>query len=727
MRDSAASSSVLENCLIGDDSGFCTNTVVGGLGPHHIPSGLDSDGVPDESLLFICSSSALDCISPAMPKDVFPSSCSDSDPIHMGSVHSEINHVDVPLIGQVRGQQGIEVTGSCSPSQLLGAASASSLGDTSEGVSVDPSSNTTCNSAVVNIPSVVVHDGIDYFRPCADRLCPSVHTLDGVPIQLNPCAFYLECFCHSSGPDENAEYIFKGVRDGFDIVDEDFDGSYRCSNYQSIMDSEFRQQMDSTIEEELSEGKVSLAREVPQCIHSLGAVRKSNGKLRPITDCSRPEGSSINNHMSSTCKEFTFTKLDYVAEVMTPGCWMAVLDLKSAYRTVHIAPGDRKFQGFVWNWQGENRCFEDNRLCFGIRCAPYIFSRLTEFILRCLGRRGYSGVFGYLDDFLVIGSTKEECELKLLALISVVRYLGFSIAWDKVVSPSTSLVYLGIEIDSEAMEFRLPDRKVDKLKHMVSEFSTRSHATKKELQCLAGHMSHASTVVRGGRTFSRRLLNLIKYIPDSVNSVSLPSWFIPDLCWWKSLVEVFNGSAKIIQSMPEAEGVASTDSSFSGFGGMWQDDWFIGSWENVAYTSSLVPDHHWKGPPDSFDKDMNINILEMWPILVAANRWGPSWRDRKVRVMTDNTQVLSMINTGRSSSVRCMFWIRELFWISFLFNFHLVASHIGTSCNVVPDYLSRCLSDRFIKVPSVSLTESLCCFQDWTNSTLPSINISLVG
>ena len=105
--------------------------------------------------------------------------------------------------------------------------------------------------------------------------------------------------------------------------------------------------MDSTISEELSSGKVSLVEDKPRCVHALGAIRKSNGKLRPITDCHRPEGLSFNNHMDTTCENFSFTKLDYVADFMTEGCWFAVLDLKAAYRTVNILPSQRDLQGFV--------------------------------------------------------------------------------------------------------------------------------------------------------------------------------------------------------------------------------------------------------------------------------------------------------------------------------------------------------------------------------------------
>ena len=183
-----------------------------------------------------------------------------------------------------------------------------------------------------------------------------------------------------------------------------------------------------------------------------------------------------------------------------------------------------------------------------------------------MSRRGYSGVFGYLDDFLLLGETREECETKLLELIRLLRYLGFAIAWEKVVSPTNVVTYLGIELDSIEMEFRLPHRKLVNLVELVSKFKDMSHASKKELQVLAGHLSHASTVVRGGRTFSRRLLNLIKYLPDSPSQVLLPTWFKRDLLWWYNLVGLFNGSAKVVKSLATIEGVPATDSSLSGFG-----------------------------------------------------------------------------------------------------------------------------------------------------------------
>ena len=282
------------------------------------------------------------------------------------------------------------------------------------------------------------------------------------------------------------------------------------------------------------------------------------------------------------------------------------------------------------------------------------------------------------------------------------------------------MTYLGIELDSIKMELRLPDKKVTKLKSMIEHYEIVEKATKRELQVLAGHLAHASTVVRGGRTFSRRLLNLVKYLPDSSRSIVLPTWFRPDLTWWKNLMGIFNGSSTIIRSQATLEGHISTDSSMTGFGGVWSGDWFLGTWDqDLCGRDQTVPNHHKEMPPNGDTSLMNINILELWPVLVAARRWGPYWSGHKVCFITDNTQVLHMINTGRSSSVACMQWIRELFWMSFIFNFHAVSRHIGTKDNVLPHYLSRCYDDRNIATVPSSLTSHLCCFQELPQSMRP--------
>ena len=74
-------------------------------------------------------------------------------------------------------------------------------------------------------------------------------------------------------------------------------------------------------------------------------------------------------------------------------------------------------------------------------------------VRRMMSRQGFIVVV-YLDDFLICEKTKNRCALAMRFLISLLRKLGFSINWKKVVDPSQVLVFLGIEIDTVKLELR---------------------------------------------------------------------------------------------------------------------------------------------------------------------------------------------------------------------------------------------------------------------------------
>ena len=553
-------------------------------------------------------------------------------------------------------------------------------------------------------------EGVEFDRPCG-RICTGNHLLDKCRLQLNPCVFFDECF-GSEVPDAAANYIFRGVSEGFCIVDSRFEGSYICHNYDSILQPDSKQKMDKIIRQEIATDKVSKVDFVPSCIHSLGAIRKDSGKIRPITDCKRPLGSSINNYMSEVCQDFSYISIDDVTSVMSPGCYFSVLDIQAAYRSVNVHPSHKCYQGFVWQLDGDSPNYMvDNCLCFGLRCAPFIYSQITDFVVRCMNNRLVTKVFGYLDDFIVVAEDEDSCKRDMSTLIDLLQSLGFLVAWDKVTVPSTTTKYLGIILDSIAMEVRLPEGKIEKLKSMVHKFQQVSSCTLKELQVLTGYLAHASTVVRGGRTFSRRLINFVKQIGSSTQVTRIPDWLYLDLEWWSKFCEVFNGAAKIISEVIYEGHTLETDSSMTGFGARWGCDWFLGVW-SVIPPPKEIPVDHWSPSPSEFVDSMDINTRELWPVVAAAQKWGPMWSGKVVRLLTDNTQVLAMIKTGRSSSCNCMFWIRELFWLSFVYNFQLLAGHVPSVDNIVPDFLSRFYDKRRVATIPPYLSWDLCCFRE---------------
>ena len=112
---------------------------------------------------------------------------------------------------------------------------------------------------------------------------------------------------------------------------------------------------------------------------------------------------------------------------------------------------------------------------------------------------------------------------------------------------------------------------------------------------------------------------------------------------------MFNGKAKLIDSLPVQIGIFQTDASLSGFGIYFDGDWLAGSWQTprVPQIPQWVDyDRNWTSfsiPEEICD---NINYLELYPVLIAARRWGAYWKNMHIVVYTDNTKVVSFINKG---------------------------------------------------------------------------------
>ncbi|OCT65687.1 hypothetical protein XELAEV_18041925mg, partial [Xenopus laevis] len=75
------------------------------------------------------------------------------------------------------------------------------------------------------------------------------------------------------------------------------------------------------------------------------------------------------------------------------------------------------------------------------------------------------------------------------------KKFGIPIAMDKTFKPSTTLQFLGIEIDSVKIEFRLPDAKLQKLRSLLSAALAAKKLTLKHIQSLVGHLNFATRII----------------------------------------------------------------------------------------------------------------------------------------------------------------------------------------------------------------------------------------
>ena len=144
-------------------------------------------------------------------------------------------------------------------------------------------------------------------------------------------------------------------------------------------------------------------------------------KIRLIHDCSRPHGQAVNDYITTN---------DDATTLLRPNYYMAKIDLRHAYRSVPIHPDNYKATGCKWQFLGDHSYtyFYDTRLPFGAKSSPEIFHRITQSVRRMMARRGFPNIIVYLDDFLVIGATREECQLAYVTLFQLLIDLGFTLS-----------------------------------------------------------------------------------------------------------------------------------------------------------------------------------------------------------------------------------------------------------------------------------------------------------
>ena len=550
---------------------------------------------------------------------------------------------------------------------------------------------------------------IDIFDDCLQGLCDCIYTIDDTIVQIKPCRVFAEGLCRGD-VDPDWEYVLRGVCFGFRVIDDTCDSNYNRGNYGSITKGEVGVTMMGRIQAEIDAHMLTVVEHPCRCIHSLGAVPKGDDDYRAIVDCSSPEGDCVNEHTAGCRANFSYNSVESVTEIMQRGDYLATVDISNAYRAINTHPMSREKQGLAWDFGSGLVYLRDNRLCMGLSSSPYVFSKISDFVVRCMVREGYRLCINYLDDFCVVARTESDCLSAQWALVRILRRLGFYVSYKKLVSAGQKIRFLGIEMDSVKMELRLPVDKLMKLQELLKSFLNRRKASKKELESLAGVLSHCCKVVHGGRTFSRRVYDLVASVKKGGHKVRLNEEFRLDLKWWLEFAGSFNGKASIIQSSEPCISVYS-DACLSGFGASHGVDWLAGAFDiKKARVLEGWLGHHYAGAKDTGCVTDNINVLELWPILVGIRKWCHGWENRTVVFVTDNTQVLAALNSGRSKNKTTMKWLRLIFWLSITYNFDVQSVYINTRDNIICDSLSRLdVFKNIARIRDADAANAMCC------------------
>lgn len=398
-------------------------------------------------------------------------------------------------------------------------------------------------------------------------------------------------------------------------------------------------------------------------VSRLGVIPKSHqpGRWRVILDLSHPDGASVNDGIDTALCSLAYTTVDEAAaRILQLGrqTLLAKVDVEAAYRNVPVHPEDRWLLGMLW----KEAIYVDTVLPFGLRSAPKLFTALADALEWVLQQEGVSCLQHYLDDFFTMAPAgQQQCAANLAIIRRVCVQLGLPLKEEKIEGPSTSLVFLGIEIDTDRMELRLPTEKLSRLRGQLAAWSNARRRSKRALLSLIGQLAHACKVVPAGRIFLRRMIDTAMKARKLEHWVFLSAEFRSDLAWWQRFITVWNGRSLMdLHAFTWNPAISfSTDASGSwGCGALWGSNWFHCPWEG-----------HWR--------ECSIACKEMLPIVMAAALWGHQWHNCQVQVWSDNMAAVQVVNKLTSPDPILMHLLRCLHFFAAHYAFKLRAAHVA--------------------------------------------------
>lgn len=442
--------------------------------------------------------------------------------------------------------------------------------------------------------------------------------------------------------------------------------------------------IDRQLESDLRLGRVTevAVPDAPLIISPLGLVPKQDGGWRRIHHLSHPPGGSVNDGIPSDYGSLRYSAIDDVLGMVRAagrGCWIIKKDLKEAFRMVPVAPAHRWLLGFRWR----GRYYMENCLSFGLRTAPFIFNLFAEGLhWLWLRSQPWLRLRHYLDDF--IGVLPPELAhrhgLVHAKFRSWIDYLGLIHA-EKKDAEGTVVDVLGIEIDTEKMEARLPASKLAKAARLVNAALTDGSVTGYTARELAGYLSFCAAVVVLGRTYLTRLWAFIATFRSQRARRPLTGSAVSDLCWWQEWLPYFNG-IRLLDDSDRPVAHIWTDASSLGIGGFWYagdvSDW---------HAALPVPQEQAFYAPRRDGLHINVAETEAAAALIKAVA-GLGTYGRAV-VHVDNTTAESALRSGTGRSQGAMVHIRAALGAAAAADLDLAVVRVTSEDNGLADALSR--------------------------------------
>jgi hypothetical protein len=309
----------------------------------------------------------------------------------------------------------------------------------------------------------------------------------------------------------------------------------------------------------LTKGSIEMVNFHPsEFVSSIFLVPKKYGQLRPIINL-KP----LNQFVKKI--HFKMETVESVFPMLRQGDYMGSIDLKDAYFSVPIARDHRKFLRFIW----ENQRYQFTCLPFGLSSSPRVFTKVLRPVVAALRHQGIRMVI-YLDDLLVMASSKNECSKHLMMAVKLLQSLGFVINKEKsLLIPTQQIEFLGYVLSSTSMQVRISHQKCATIVQKCKDVLHRSTLSIREVASIVGLLKSVIHAIMPSAMFCRHLqlcqiAALKKAELGFEGTMTLPLKAKEELNLWIQHLQVWNGRPMF---PPPVNFVVQTDASLKGWGG----------------------------------------------------------------------------------------------------------------------------------------------------------------
>lgn len=457
------------------------------------------------------------------------------------------------------------------------------------------------------------------------------------------------------------------------------------------MDEDQKEFVRKEIRSDLAEGLISrIEPESAQVVSPIFVVQHPvSGKMRKVDNLK-----FVNSRIA--CQSMRQEAFNEIRRVVRKNDYMTTLDISQAFRHIKLHPEARKFTAF----QFEGVTYQHNVLPFGLKVSPFWWNKTARVMIKEIRLRGIRAII-YVDDILLMSNSKRQAKRNHQVAIDIANQCGFLVNNKGVSTPTRSLTYIGMCLDTRQMKFRVPEEKLDRIVSLSERYYDRSHWTPRMAAQLAGLIQSVRPACARVNPYTRGMYvnitkgawswdqppptSVVKRMIPRVNwnkPIRITRWAKSELAVWKKFSK---RKAQRLMTDPPSAVLIDTDASMIGWGATIN---LPAVGKKTTARGFWTPQQREKHITELEATAVHFALHSLWQ-WVTHEGLRQMVRGRTIQFRTDSIATMAVVNKGASSSFAMHQVGLKIHNYAWLHGWNLRATHIKGELNVIPDRLSR--------------------------------------